>query len=117
MKAAELAYESDVKLSGMRLQMLKTESGIESLLGIFFSEFTVDENFCTTIYLKSGDSKYVYKAHCMEGRQRCVLPQEATEQICSHLQSGQEVALYTKRSILRLEPKDFEKYYKKLLKR
>ena len=117
MKSAELRCEPERQLSGMRLQMLKTDDGIHNMLSIFVGKFTTDSESNTTIQFRSEEQKESYKAHCMEGGQRCLLPEIAALRIKEQLSNGHSVILHTKRQVLTLKPADFNKLYKKLEKR
>lgn len=114
MGGAELTCQSEKQLNGMRLQLLRTEEGMVNLLGIFFGQFSVDEDFCTTIYLRSGELRTSYRARCHEGRQRCLLPREAVEQLRTQLEQGEEVVLYTKQQMLKISPTHFKQLYHRL---
>jgi len=116
MKSAELACEPAALHSGMRLQMLKTEGNIYHLLSIFVGKFAVDDQNNTTIHFVSDQIKESFQAHCMEGGQRCRIPENIALLIKQQLNQGHEVVLYTKRQSLKLQPADFNKLYKKFEK-
>ena len=115
--AAELSYESPLKFRGMRIQFLKTPDVVSSRLSLFGGRFAVDEdrNISVTIVTRSGKESVL--AHCLDGDQRCLLPEGITEQILSELSLGNDVVLYTKRHRLALKPDQFSKLYKKFAKR
>ncbi len=116
MKSAELSCEPAVLHTGMRLQMVKTEGDIHHLLSIFVGKFSLDEQNNTTIHFLSDQIKHSFKAHCMEGGQRCVIPENIALIMKEQLSHGHEVVLYTKYQSLKLQPADFNKLYKKFEK-
>ncbi len=114
MKAAELSYEPERMPTDMQLQMLKTEGRLTALLSIFVGRFAVDEDNNVTIHVRSTELREAYPAHCMEGGQRCLLPEAAVQCITEQLSRGNEVILHTKQQIVKLHPVGFKKLYKKL---
>ncbi|MCH9610905.1 MAG: hypothetical protein SP1CHLAM42_09800 [Chlamydiales bacterium] len=117
MDAAELSCQSAKGISALRFQLLKTDGEIVGLLSRFAGEFQVNELQETTLYLRIADVQLRFQARCMEGGQRCVLPDDLLLQIRKQLERGQEVTLHNKKQLVKLEPAKFMKYYRKLEKK
>lgn len=102
-------------LNEIGIQILKTSLGTVAYLNLYVDSFIVDENQEVEIYLQTPSVSKTFKAHCLEGKQRCILPDEALATLRDHLRLGETVTIYTYDNRVDVKPGKFNKFSEKLL--
>lgn len=113
--SARLVY-ADSKLSPLRLEFVRLESGIEAFLSLARHRLSISSKHPESIEAEFiiDQEKYVESLRLLEGRMRLRLSTELTEKLIQALQDGKEIGILIDGFEQKITPVYFSEFFEKL---
>lgn len=113
--SASLAFTNPNPFNGLELSFLRGDFGTVGYVSIFRGQITPFDFGDTKIVVFIENEQFVFHARCLEGGQRLLLSNEATEFVLSALNNSKTVTIALIGYYSVITPAKFHKYYQKFI--
>ncbi len=115
-QAVRLAKKPDNPFRGMEIEFVKTSSGRRAYLNVYSLAFpsTGADGKQTEVLIRSGEIEHRFLASRLEGGQRVLLPEDATNLLIEQLTNQQTVVIISGRFDVKVSPGEFPSLKNKL---
>lgn len=110
---AKLSYPAEDCFSGLELSFLKGDFGIKGMIDVFSRSIpTIDqEQHFSSVWICIDGESYYFTAYRMEGGQRLLLPDEATDLLLYHLEAKKSITIQLENYSATFCPANFPRLY------